>query len=123
MRQIYNSAESSPEMLRFNMLEHPGQDSVGHSANNCQRQQSGAIAAFVPNCDVHNVLGSTTMDDDCSGDCLTSLATAGGNNGSRNSGRLMLANLMPSRLEANMCYSQRKRESFLLATDTNSHGR
>ncbi|XP_065092831.1 kinesin-like protein unc-104 isoform X2 [Ochlerotatus camptorhynchus] len=96
MRQIYNSAESSPEILRYNMLEHPGQDTIGHSANNYQRQQSAAIAAFVPNCDVHNVLGSTT-DDDCSGDCLTSLANAGGNNGFRNSGRLMLANLMPSR--------------------------
>lgn len=93
------------------MLEHPGQDTTGYRANNCQRQQSAAIAAFVPNCDVHNVLGST-MDDDFSGDCLTSLAKAGGNYGARNSGRLMLANLMPSRLEANMCHPQRERESI-----------
>ncbi|XP_062559916.1 kinesin-like protein unc-104 isoform X3 [Armigeres subalbatus] len=101
MRQIYNSAESSPEMLRYNMmLDHTGPTKSAEcsSANNGLSHQSATIAAFVPNCDVHNLLGSTVgVGGDCSGDCLTSLLNAVDNGGARNCGRLTLANLMPSR--------------------------
>lgn len=96
MRQIYNSAESSPEMLRYNLLvEKSGPtDTVGcNSANN----------AFVPNCDVHNLLGSTMSGVDCSGDCFS--YAAADNSGARNCGHLTLANLMPSRLEKTPCHA------------------
>ncbi|XP_058827513.1 kinesin-like protein unc-104 isoform X3 [Topomyia yanbarensis] len=85
MRQIYNSAESSPEVMRY-LVDLPRTD---------VEQQSSI--GFVQNCDIKSLL--EPGDGECTEDCLTSpslpadvRASAG-----RNCGRLTLANLMPSR--------------------------
>ncbi|KXJ77862.1 hypothetical protein RP20_CCG006361 [Aedes albopictus] len=93
MRQIYNSAESSPETLRYNMLiEQSGSSETGVG-------QSATIAPLVPNCDVRNLLGSTLSGVDCSGDCFSYAVDSSNSSssGTRNCGHLTLANLMPSR--------------------------
>ncbi|XP_055538457.1 kinesin-like protein unc-104 isoform X2 [Wyeomyia smithii] len=82
MRQIYNSAESSPEVMRY-MIDVP-------------RLDTGQHADFVANGSSETILESTST---CSADCLNSppqSADAGFSVG-RTCGRLTLANLMPSR--------------------------
>ncbi|XP_058835343.1 kinesin-like protein unc-104 isoform X3 [Topomyia yanbarensis] len=85
MRQIYNSAESSPEVMRY-LVDLPKTD---------VEQQSSI--GFVQNCDIKSLL--EPGDGECTEDCLTSpsLPADARASAGRNCGRLTLANLMPSR--------------------------
>ncbi|XP_055627411.1 kinesin-like protein unc-104 isoform X3 [Toxorhynchites rutilus septentrionalis] len=103
MRQIYNSTETSPEVMSY-MLDLSGtmaMDTGGYYDSTATFQQRLIPNPFVVSkCDTQSTPPCPTANK-CPGDCLmtsssqSSLLTGTGT--SRNSGRLTLANLMPSR--------------------------